>query len=163
MNKRDINIKIDNYLLNCRAMAIIKNEDRILFQKREKDKYWALPGGKISVGESISDTIDRELKEELGISNFRIKEVCIIAEHFFEFNNEKCHQYIFGQKVSVDKNEWIFENDEFKGIEDDKNLIFKWIKLSDLELVPIKPDFLGNSLRNLDKDKLQFISYTERL
>lgn len=46
MKSRDINIRIEDYILNCRAVAIIVNNDRILFQKRKQDEFWALLGRK---------------------------------------------------------------------------------------------------------------------
>lgn len=36
MKEKDINIKIEDYTLNCRATAIILNNDKILFQKKPK-------------------------------------------------------------------------------------------------------------------------------
>lgn len=52
MKNKDINIRIEDYILNCRAVAIIVNNNSILFQKRKQDEFWALPGGKIRVGET---------------------------------------------------------------------------------------------------------------
>lgn len=162
MKDRDINIKIADYILNCRAVAIIENEGKILFQKRENDKFWALPGGKVEVGEPTKETVKRELSEELGIKNFEIDNVNTVAEHFFEFNGEKFHQYIFGHKVKVDLSEWIFANKyEFKGIEENKKIIFKWIDIDKLDLTPLKPDFLKEQLKNINKKVVQFISYKE--
>lgn len=39
MKSRDINIRIEDYILNCRAVAIIVNNDRILFQKESKMSF----------------------------------------------------------------------------------------------------------------------------
>lgn len=62
----DITFKICNVRVNCRAVAIILNDGNILFQKRETDPVWALPGEKIAVLEKGKDTINRELNEEIG-------------------------------------------------------------------------------------------------
>jgi|SRR5579864_3423627 len=49
------------------ASAIIADaQGRILLHQRSDNDLWALPGGKMEVGESIGSTIVREVKEETG-------------------------------------------------------------------------------------------------
>ena len=45
----------------------IKKNNRILFQKRKQDEFWALPGGAIEVTERGRDVVKRELEEETGV------------------------------------------------------------------------------------------------
>ena len=52
LKEKDINVKIQDVLLNVRAVAIIVHDNKVLFQKRKQDEFWALPGGKIRVGET---------------------------------------------------------------------------------------------------------------
>lgn len=161
MVKKDINFKIDDIIFNCRAVAIIIYDDKILFQKRKQDEFWALPGGKIRVGETTKEAITRELKEELGLVNFNVSDVVTVSEYFFEFSKDKYHQFIFGHKVSVLDSEWIFKNETFAGIEDQEHLVFKWFDLKELETAPFKPDFLKDQLENLNNKEVQFITYKE--
>ena len=161
MVKNDINFKIDDIIFNCRAVAIIIYDDKILFQKRKQDEFWALPGGKIRVGETTKEAITRELKEELGLVNLNVSDVVTVSEYFFEFGKDKYHQFIFGHKVSVLDSEWIFNDETFTGIEEQENLEFKWFELNELETEPIKPDFLKEQLENLSSKEVQFITYKE--
>ena len=101
MARTDIQFKINDIIFNCRAVAIIIYDNKILFQKRKQDEFWALPGGKIRVGEATKEAITRELKEELGLVNFNVSDVATVSEYFFEFGKDKYHQFIFGHKVSV--------------------------------------------------------------
>lgn len=48
--------------------ALIRNkEGKFLITKERSYERWDLPGGRIGNGESIKETLARELKEELGI------------------------------------------------------------------------------------------------
>ena len=67
--------------------AIIINQNKILIGKR-KDKdigggKWEFPGGKIEVGETNSEALERELYEELGIS-VKIGKELMNYEHMFK-------------------------------------------------------------------------------
>lgn len=98
MARTDIQFKINDIIFNCRAVAIIIYDNKILFQKRKQDEFWALPGGKIRVGEATKEAITRELKEELGLVNFNVSDVATVSEYFFEFGKDKYHQFIFDIK-----------------------------------------------------------------
>ncbi len=164
MKNKDININIEDYLLNIRAVAVIKNNNKVLFQKRKQDEFWALPGGKIRVGEKGEETICRELQEELNVTKFNVINCNSVSEYFFTFNDIKFHQYIFSYIVDVNPEEWIVENEEFDGVEENENLIFKWFDLIEINKSPIKPDFLKDQLSNLDDNakEVVFTSYIEK-
>lgn len=162
MKNKDINVNIEDYLLNIRAVAVIKKNNKVLFQKRKQDEFWALPGGKIRVGEKGEETICRELKEELDINKFNVLNCNSVSEYFFTFNEIKFHQYIFSYIVDVDQEEWILEKEEFDGVEKNENLIFKWFDLNSINEVPIKPDFLKDQLNNLNNEEVIFTSYIEQ-
>ncbi len=50
------------------ASAIVTNQEgKILLHRRSDNDLWALPGGSMDVGESISETAVREVKEETGL------------------------------------------------------------------------------------------------
>lgn len=163
MKEKDINVKIQDVLLNVRAVAIIVHDNKVLFQKRKQDKFWALPGGKIRVGEKSEDTIKRELKEELELNSFNVERCNSISEYFFTFDKALIHQYIFSYIVSVDNDEWILkENSEFEGKEKNENLVFKWFDINSLENAPIKPDFLKTQIDDIKNGKIMFTSYIEK-
>ena len=149
-NINDINVKINKVNFVCRSCAVIRDGDRVLFQKRKNDKYYALPGGKIEVLETVEDALKRELLEELGVE-VEMKNFFSAVENFFEFNGEKVHQYIFSYEVALLDDKYIYL-EEFDGIEKDKDVIFKWFNINDLNVEFIKPDYIVNQLKNKEKN-----------
>ena len=58
----------DNFRFNARTSALIYNKDKskiLLFNVEGRD-FYMLPGGRIEELEESSDTIKREIKEEIG-------------------------------------------------------------------------------------------------
>jgi ADP-ribose pyrophosphatase YjhB (NUDIX family) len=53
-----------------RVSAILRREGRILLCRHEKAgrEYWLLPGGGVDLGESLAEALQRELREEVGIT-----------------------------------------------------------------------------------------------
>ena len=52
-----------------RVSALLRWNDRLLLCRQEKPgkEYWLLPGGGVEGGESLTESLRRELREELGI------------------------------------------------------------------------------------------------
>ena len=161
MKKRDINFRIEEYIVNLRAVAIIVNDKKVLFQKRKQDEFWTLPGGKIRVSETGEETIIRELSEEIGVNNCFVERMHSVSEYFFEFGEDKYHQYILAYVVKVNDND-ILSNIEFEGLEKNENLIFKWFDIDTINEAPIKPDFLKEDLSKLNDEHIIFNTYIEK-
>lgn len=69
MSKRDLIDSFDapppNDLTPVLNVAVFNSADELLIIKRVDNKYWALPGGFLEVGERIADAAVRELREEI--------------------------------------------------------------------------------------------------
>ena len=151
MEKDDIRLMIGNVKFSCRAVGVIIKNNKILFQKRKDDENWALPGGAIATLETGEEVVLRELEEETGEKNGVIERPLWFTEYFFEFAGKVQHQYILGYLVNIPDNSKLMKDDEFNGIEEGKNIIYKWIDKKDIKKSSIKPDFLKNKLTNVKK------------
>ena len=61
-------------LVDARALAIrpgvsavILTERGVLLQQRDDNRLWGLPGGAVDPGESVSEAVIREVREETGL------------------------------------------------------------------------------------------------
>lgn len=145
MERPDISFKINNIQIKCRAVSIIVYNDAILMQKRSKDNFWTLPGGKIEILEKGEDAIKRELSEEIGV-NFSECILYDVKENFFEFENQKYHEFIFMYLINSNEIEGLCVDKDFWGIETQKKLQFRWMEKEELESENIAPTWLKSEL-----------------
>lgn len=77
------------------ASAIVTNEEgAILLHRRVDNDLWALPGGGMELGESIANTVVREVHEETGLK-VRAKHVIAIysdPKHVFAYSDGEVRQ-----------------------------------------------------------------------
>lgn len=92
---------IGNIKFGARAVAVIENNNKILFQKRKDNENWALPGGAIATMEKGEEVVLRELEEETGETEAKIKRPLWFAKYFFTFGGLTQHQYILGYLVDI--------------------------------------------------------------
>lgn len=152
---KDIRIMIGDIKFSARAVAVIKKNNKILFQQRVGDDYWALPGGAIETLERSKNVVLRELEEEIGIKDAKVVRPLWFVEYFFKLEGVIWHQYIIGHLVDI-YDEEIINKDIIKGIEKDKNIIYKWIDIEDIKDSNIKPNYLKEKLINI-KDEFEYI------
>jgi ADP-ribose pyrophosphatase YjhB (NUDIX family) len=63
----DPNAPKANSLVPAASAVVVDDEGRILLHKRTDNEYWSIPGGAMKPGESIAETVVREVEEETGI------------------------------------------------------------------------------------------------
>jgi 8-oxo-dGTP diphosphatase len=67
------------------AGIIVRGEEILICQRRRADPYglqWEFPGGKVQDGEGLQASLERELREELGIEAKIGKEVYRLRYHY---------------------------------------------------------------------------------
>ena len=97
----------------------------------------------------------RELEEEIGIKDVKVIRPLWFVEYFFKLEGVVWHQYIIGHLIDIFDEE-IINKEIIKGIEKDKNIIYKWIDIKDIKNSNIKPNYLKEKLINM-KDEFEYI------
>ena len=78
----------DMTLIVPAARAIIRDkEDKILLICRRDNGVWDLPAGRIELGESITDCLKREVREETGLEVIKAEPITLQTEPRFSFTN----------------------------------------------------------------------------
>jgi 8-oxo-dGTP diphosphatase len=75
-----------------RATVICKRDGRILYVRKPKSR-WALPGGKIEIGETPEQAAVRELSEETGLEDLELV-------YLAEYEKDNVMHYVFMAMLS---------------------------------------------------------------
>lgn len=63
----DPNAPAANSLVPAASAVVTDDAGRIVLQRRSDNDLWALPGGGMEIGESLAETVVREVYEETGL------------------------------------------------------------------------------------------------
>jgi ADP-ribose pyrophosphatase YjhB (NUDIX family) len=90
----DPNAPAPNALVPAASAVVVDNEGRILLHRRRDNDMWALPGGKMELGESLAGCARREVKEETGLD---VEVVGLVGtytdpKHVFEYDDGEVRQ-----------------------------------------------------------------------
>lgn len=143
----DISINLqDDYRLNVRAAAVIMHNNKILLHKDLNGDFYALLGGRVAIGEDSSQTIKREILEEMG-KEIEITEYLATIENFFPWNGCKTHeiQFVYRAEFKDEKDKALHET--IKNKEGKDYIQYEWLDLKNLDKYPIKPQVVKEMLK----------------
>ncbi len=149
----------DNLRFNYRSVGVILTENQVLIHKLKSDRFWALPGGRVEFNEPASETIKREMQEELGI-DICVERLLWVVENFYEYKGKSTHEIALYFLIAA-SSDWAFyaETKSFDGIEEGNHLIFQWHEIDALEDIELYPKFLQTSLKSLPQFPEYIVHY----
>ena len=121
------------------ARAIILADGKVLFQRNLEGGELALPGGHIERGETLKQTLIRELEEETGLRIF-VGKLVYINENYFEQKGEEVHELGFYFLASIIGD----MPDEIQSREG--HIDFLFVDLDEVALREVYPTFLRKVL-----------------
>ena len=143
------NYDVPNSSIHVLARALLVSGDEIILCHVKDADWYFLPGGHVENGESAKKTLLRELNEEIGDGEYKIKDYIGTCECVFPLLSDTLQHeinMIFLVEVPVG-----FVADSQEG-----HLEFIKVKKEDLFKYNILPDDIGSSLRKWQQDGLPF-------
>lgn len=137
-----------NRRFNFRSVAVLIEQGHVLLHRSLKDDFWALPGGRVEFFERSSETVTRELVEEIGVET-EVLRMLWLAENFFAYDGCDYHEVGHFYLVQLNKNRKIDLTEEVECLEEGSDLVFRWFPLEALDGIELEPKFLQQGLNNL--------------
>lgn len=83
-----------NSIVAAASAVVVDNAGRILLHRRRDNEMWALPGGAMTIGETITDTVLREVLEETGlqVEIDRLIGIYTDPKHVFAYSDGEVRQ-----------------------------------------------------------------------
>jgi mutator protein MutT len=126
--------------------AIIIREGEVLLEKRKNDPgkgKWSVPGGLVELGESVEQTVTREVKEETGLEVEKPEHIDVVDNIIRdESGRVKYHFVIIDYFMKL-------KGGTLKAASDAEEL--KWVPLSDVEKYDLTKTFRAFFQRNRQK------------
>ena len=147
---KDILFDINGVLFSYRVGGVLIRDNKALLTKCGDD--YSLPGGHVQIGETSSETVVREFKEETG---FDVKPLHVIStyENFWKWDDKNCHQLcIFYKLEMIDENQELIPNPDT----DKTELV--WVDINEITNIKLYPEGIAKLIVNQVMDNNHFIN-----
>ena len=159
----DILFKTDDYVFSYRVGGLLIHHGKVLMQKPTDEDGYALIGGHVAFGETTTETLAREYKEEIG-ADINVERLFMVNESFFPWGNRPCQQINLYYLVSLKDENQIPLDGTFKALDELGNerieLDMCWIPLEDVADKKIYPPQVKEYIVN-PTDKIVHCVYKE--
>lgn len=160
--QKDCCFQSKNKRFRYRAVAIIVENDCVLFAGNEIDDYYYSIGGGVHIGKTAEEVVQREVFEETGI-HYEIEPLAIIHENFFvestgKYKGLDSHEIALYFLMKSRGTQKLMSNSFTQGVKENMH----WIPIEDLDNVVAYPVFMKSYLQSKHKEILHIVT-DERL
>ena len=141
----DVSVMINNTKFNYRVATLIKSNNKILLLKSKEDDFYAIPGGRIMIGETSENALKREFIEEIG-AKITIKNYLGTVENFFEYNEKKYHEVMIVYESNFDSDSNFYKIERIIGLEGNGKIEFIWKTIDEIKKLDLRPLFLKENI-----------------
>ena len=147
----------DEYICSFRSVGVLIRNNKILVQRDADNEEYALPGGHVIIGETATEALIREYKEETG-ADITCERLIWTEECFWNWNTKSANTLAFYYLIKLrDENE-IPDNGEFVSQKDNCNVLLGWFPIDKLENIIIYPSFIKKKILNIEEFTEHFVS-----
>ena len=146
-----------------RVGGILIHHEHVLCQADSSEDFWFLPGGRAELGESASETLRREMQEELGVA-MKIERLLYVVENFYTDPNDSWHELGLYFLITAPADSYLNKSLEtIKRLDEiGKHLQFDWLPIAQLESYALYPSFFQKALQEIPEHTLHFVEHSSR-
>ncbi|WP_349740711.1 NUDIX hydrolase [Roseateles cavernae] len=154
-NNAMISFDTGPWRFHLRAAAIIRDGERVLLHRVGDDPFWALPGGRVEIGETAEAAVRREMQEELG-NEVRVERLESVVENLFTYRGRQQHGLELHFAVALPDGSALLSMPSFErqdisgglngGPATTVRLSFRWFQRHELAGLDLRPAFLASQL-----------------
>ena len=132
-----------------RAAGVAIQDDHVLLHRIDDGEYWSLPGGRVEMGETASEALTREMREEIA-QDVHVDRLLWIVESFREDGGKRLHGIGLYYAMSfAASSPFPQDRQPFSVMDGHAHLSFAWCPLRALDSLLMYPPFLREHLRVL--------------
>jgi 8-oxo-dGTP pyrophosphatase MutT (NUDIX family) len=122
-----LSFRLPGALFQMRAVAIIRRDGHILLHRASHEQFWSLPGGRIEFGETATETLVREMQEELGCAASP-GPLRFLVENLFVYEGTEVHEVGWYFEVDlIDEFPFVTDDVCYRTVDGSAELEFRWV------------------------------------